>query len=119
MGWHGLARSRIRYPLVANAVQRLLTAMVGQDREEANRLQQVKWELLSTRNAQHTSLMPACRNTQNTEPLSLCLLPGRLAFRKKSRRSQVQWTEGERYQYYLQIVAKICGARYCLRDEFP
>src|SRR4029434_7865598 len=35
------------YPLVANAVQRLLTAMVGQDREEANRLQQVKWELTS------------------------------------------------------------------------
>ena len=40
MGWHGLARSRTRYPLLANAVQRLLTAMVGQDREEANRLQQ-------------------------------------------------------------------------------
>src|SRR3989454_5349963 len=39
MGWHGLARSRTRYPLLANAVQRLLTAMVGQDREEANRLQ--------------------------------------------------------------------------------
>src|SRR5439155_5961938 len=47
MGWHGLARSRIRYPLLANAVQRLLTAMVGQDREEANRLQQAKWELTS------------------------------------------------------------------------
>jgi hypothetical protein len=25
VGWHGLARSRIRYPLLANAVQRLLT----------------------------------------------------------------------------------------------
>ena len=47
MGWHGLARSRIRYPLLANAVQRLLTAMVGQDREEANRLQQAKWDLTS------------------------------------------------------------------------
>ncbi len=47
MGWHGLARSRIRYPLLANAVQRLLTAMVGQDREEANRLQLAKWELTS------------------------------------------------------------------------
>jgi hypothetical protein len=45
VGWHGLARSRIRYPLLANAVQRLLTAMVGQDREEANRLQLAKWEL--------------------------------------------------------------------------
>src|SRR6266567_6369385 len=43
----GLVRSRIRYPLLANAVQRLLTAMVGQDREEANRLQQAKWELTS------------------------------------------------------------------------
>src|SRR5439155_15055235 len=47
MGWHGLGRSRIRYPLLANAVQRLLTAMVGQDREEANRLQQAKWDLTS------------------------------------------------------------------------
>jgi hypothetical protein len=47
VGWLGLARSRIRYPLLANAVQRLLTAMVGQDREEANRLQQAKWELTS------------------------------------------------------------------------
>src|SRR6266480_6536534 len=47
MGWHGSVRSRIRYPLLANAVQRLLTAMVGQDREEANRLQQAKWELTS------------------------------------------------------------------------
>jgi hypothetical protein len=47
VGWHGLARSRIRYPLLANAVQCLLTAMVGQDREEANRLQQAKWELTS------------------------------------------------------------------------
>src|SRR6266550_4769704 len=27
MGWHGLARSRIRYTLLANAVQRLLTAI--------------------------------------------------------------------------------------------
>jgi hypothetical protein len=45
VGWLGLARSRIRYPLLANAVQRLLTAMVGQDREGANRLQQAKWEL--------------------------------------------------------------------------
>jgi hypothetical protein len=44
---HGSVRSRIRYPLLANAVQRLLTAMVGQDREEANRLQQAKWELTS------------------------------------------------------------------------
>src|SRR6266516_3480633 len=43
----GLVRSRIRYPLLANAVQRLLTAMVAQDREEANRLQQAKWELTS------------------------------------------------------------------------
>ena len=25
MGWHGLIGSRIRYPLLANAVQRLLT----------------------------------------------------------------------------------------------
>jgi hypothetical protein len=47
VGWHGLVRSRIRYPLLANAVQRLLTAMVGQDREGANRLQQAKWELTS------------------------------------------------------------------------
>jgi hypothetical protein len=47
VGWHGSVRSRIRYPLLANAVQRLLTAMVGQDREEANRLQQAKWELTS------------------------------------------------------------------------
>src|SRR5439155_21282294 len=47
MGWHGLGRSRIRYPLLANAVQRLLTAMVGPDREEANRLQQAKWDLTS------------------------------------------------------------------------
>jgi hypothetical protein len=47
VGWHGLARSRIRYPLLANAVQRLLTAMVGQDREGTNRLQQAKWELTS------------------------------------------------------------------------
>src|SRR5439155_27072383 len=47
VGWHGLARARIRYPLLANAVQRLLTAMVGQDREEANRLQQAKWDLTS------------------------------------------------------------------------
>jgi hypothetical protein len=34
VGWLGLAGSWIRYPLLANAVQRLLTAMVGQDREE-------------------------------------------------------------------------------------
>jgi hypothetical protein len=47
VGWLGLARSRIRYPLLANAVQRLLTAMVGHDHEEANRLQQAKWELTS------------------------------------------------------------------------
>jgi len=47
VGWHGLVRSRIRYPLLANAVQRLLTAMMGQDREEAHRLQQAKWELNS------------------------------------------------------------------------
>ena len=46
MGWHGSVRSRIRYPLLANAVQRLLTAMVGQDREEANRAV-AKWELTS------------------------------------------------------------------------
>jgi hypothetical protein len=26
VGWHGLARSRIRYPLLANAVQRLAAA---------------------------------------------------------------------------------------------
>ena len=45
MGWLGLARSWIRYPLLANAVQRLLTAMMGQDREGANRLQQAKCEL--------------------------------------------------------------------------
>jgi hypothetical protein len=47
LGWPGLARSWIRYPLLANAVQRLLTAMVGKDREEANRLQQAKWGLTS------------------------------------------------------------------------
>jgi len=47
VGSHGLVRSRIRYPLLANAVQRLLTVYGGQDREESNRLQQAKWELTS------------------------------------------------------------------------
>jgi hypothetical protein len=34
VGWHGSGRSRISYPLLANAVQRLLTAMVASTPEE-------------------------------------------------------------------------------------
>src|SRR5262249_60428665 len=47
LGWQGLVRSRIRYPLLANAVQRLLTVWWDKNREETNRLQQAKWEVTS------------------------------------------------------------------------
>jgi hypothetical protein len=47
VGWHGLVRSRIRYPLLANAVQRLLTVWRDKTVRRQNRLQQAKWELTS------------------------------------------------------------------------
>jgi hypothetical protein len=73
MGWHGLARLRIRYPLLANAVQRLLTAMVGQDREEANRLQQANWELTSR--IRDESNVPNAFHFSRRSPLFTRFLP--------------------------------------------